>query len=170
MNNFYDIKAVNSRKEEVSMNAYKGKPLLIVNVASNCVFSKQYKLLEEIYQKYKGRGLNVLAFPSNDHGNQEPGSLDEIINFCHSNFNVSFEIFNKIHTVGIRRHPLFSWLVNHSEDQRDIKWNFEKFIISRDGKLVQRFESTVRPTNPKITSLIENLIKDNGAQKYDGRV
>lgn len=154
----YNIKVVNSNMEIKSLESYHGKVLFIVNVASNCLFTKQYKNLEDLNQRYKDRGLKILAFPSNDHGQQEPGDIKDIIKSCVSRFNVSFDIFQKTHTIGPNIHPLFSWLVDQSENKQAIKWNFEKFIISRDGKLVGRFDSHINPTNSKVINLIERFL------------
>lgn len=156
----YSIKVKNSNNELIDLESYRGKVLLIVNVASNCLFSKQYKNLEELNQKYKSKGLKILAFPSNDHGQQEPGNIKDIIDSCVSRFNVSFDIFQKTHTTGPAIHPLFSWLVEQSENKQGIKWNFEKFIISRDGKLVGRFDSHIKPSNAKVIILIERLLAE----------
>jgi glutathione peroxidase len=140
----------------VSLGAYRGKVLLIVNVASKCGFTPQYKELESVYEKYKDQGLVVLGFPCNQFGAQEPGSNDEIKQFCSSKYNVTFPLFDKIDVNGPNRHPLYTTLAgNDSPYPGDIKWNFSKFLVGRDGKILKRFESRVVPNSPEVTQAIE---------------
>lgn len=142
--------------KDVKLSDYKGKVLLIVNVASKCGFTKQYSGLQEIYEKYKDKGLEVLGFPCNDFGGQEPGSNEEITEFCSLNFNVTFPMFDKVKVIGEDKHPLFEILTNNSvTGKANIKWNFEKFIIDKEGNIVDRFSSITTPESNKITSLIE---------------
>jgi len=141
---------------EVKLSDYKGKVLLIVNVASKCGFTSQYAALQKIYEKYKNQGLEVLGFPSNDFGSQEPGTNAEIKNFCTLNFGVTFPMFDKVRVKGNEKSPLFDLLTNNSvTGKSSIKWNFEKFIIDKEGNIVDRFRSTTKPDSKKITSLIE---------------
>ena len=140
----------------VSLGAYRGKVLLIVNVASKCGFTPQYKELESVYEKYKDQGLVVLGFPCNQFGGQEPGSNDEIKQFCSSKFNVTFPLFDKIDVNGPNRHPLYNTLAGKdSPYPGDIKWNFSKFLVGRDGTILKRFESRVVPNSPEVTQAIE---------------
>jgi glutathione peroxidase len=142
--------------KEVSLNAYRGKVLLIVNVASHCGFTPQYKELEAVYEKYKDNGFVVLGFPCNQFGAQEPGTNEEIKQFCSSKFNVTFPLFDKIEVNGPNRHPLYGSLAGKdSPYPGDIKWNFSKFLISRDGKILKRFESRVVPNSPEVTQAID---------------
>jgi glutathione peroxidase len=142
--------------QETSLKAYSGKVLLIVNVASHCGFTPQYKELEAVYEKYKDKGLVVLGFPCNQFGGQEPGTDEEIKQFCSSKYNVTFPLFDKIDVNGPKRHPLYNELAGKdSPYPGDIKWNFSKFLIGRDGKILKRFESKVVPNSPEVTQAIE---------------
>jgi glutathione peroxidase len=142
--------------KQTTLDAYKGKVLLIVNVASRCGFTPQYKELESIYEKYKDRGFVVLGFPCNQFGSQEPGTDAEIKEFCSSKYNVTFPLFDKIEVNGPNRHPLYTSLAGKdSPYPGDIKWNFSKFLISRDGKIIKRYDSKVVPDSPEVTAAIE---------------
>lgn len=154
--NVYDIKVQDINKKEINLSEYKGKVLLIVNVASKCGFTKQYSGLQKIYDEYKDQGFEILGFPCNDFGGQEPGSNEEIAEFCSLNFGVNFPMFDKVKVLGDDKHPLFEMLTNNEKTGKsDIKWNFEKFIIDKEGNLVDRFRSMTKPEGEKITSLIE---------------
>ena len=158
--NVYDISVKDIKQNEVKLSDYKGKVLLIVNVASKCGFTKQYDGLQEIYEKYKDQGLVVLGFPCNDFGGQEPGTNEEIAEFCSLNFNVTFPMFDKVKVLGDDKHPLFDILTNNSKTGKsDIKWNFEKFIIDKEGNVVDRFRSITKPEGKKITSIIEEELR-----------
>jgi len=142
--------------KQTTLDAYKGKVLLIVNVASRCGFTPQYKELESIYEKYKDKGFVVLGFPCNQFGSQEPGTDAEIKEFCSSKYNVTFPLFDKIEVNGPNRHPLYTSLAGKdSPYPGDIKWNFSKFLISRDGKIIKRYDSKVVPDSPEVTAAIE---------------
>jgi glutathione peroxidase len=142
--------------KETSLEAYKGKVLLIVNVASRCGFTPQYKELQAVYEKYKDKGFVVLGFPCNQFGGQEPGTDAEIKEFCSSKYNVTFPLFDKIDVNGANRHPLYTTLAGKdSPYPGDIKWNFSKFLVGRDGKILKRFESKVVPDSPEVTQAIE---------------
>jgi glutathione peroxidase len=142
--------------KQASLKPYHGKVLLIVNVASRCGFTPQYKELEAVYEKYKDKGFVVLGFPCNQFGGQEPGTDEEIKQFCSSKFNVTFPLFDKIEVNGPNRHPLYASLAGKdSPYPGDIKWNFSKFLISRDGKILKRFESNVVPDSAAVTQAIE---------------
>ena len=139
-----------------SMKAYDGKVLLIVNVASHCGFTPQYKALETVYEKYKDKGFAVLGFPCNQFGAQEPGSNDEIKQFCSSKYNVTFPMFDKIEVNGPNRHPLYVELAGqNSPFPGEIKWNFTKFLVGRDGKILKRFDSRTTPDSPEVLAAIE---------------
>lgn len=139
-----------------SLKPYEGKVLLIVNVASHCGFTPQYQKLEAVYEKYKAKGLVVLGFPCNQFGAQEPGTDAEIKEFCSSKYNVTFPLYDKIEVNGPNRHPLYVALAGKdSPYPGDIKWNFSKFLIGRDGKILKRFESRVVPDSPEVTQAIE---------------
>lgn len=154
--NIYEYTVKDINKNEVKLSDYKGKVLLIVNVASKCGFTKQYDGLQEIYEKYKDQGFEVLGFPCNDFGGQEPGSNEEIAEFCSLNFSVSFPMFDKVKVLGDEKDPLFEALTNNRvTGKSNIKWNFEKFIIDKEGNVVDRFRSITKPEGKKIASLIE---------------
>ncbi|MFC2094727.1 glutathione peroxidase [Bacteroidota bacterium] len=154
--NISDISVKDIELIEVKLSKYKGKVLLIVNVASKCGFTSQYAGLQKIYEKYKEQGFEVLGFPCNDFGGQEPGTNEEIKNFCSLNYDVTFPMFDKVHVKGNAKAPLFELLTNNSVTGKSaIKWNFEKFIIDKEGNVVDRFRSTTKPGSKKITSLIE---------------
>lgn len=144
--------------DDVDLSTYKGDVLLIVNVASKCGLTPQYEQLEDVYTKYKGKGLKVLGFPANEFGKQEPGSDAEIKEFCTSKFNVDFPMFSKIVVKGDGIHPLYAFLTAQAtepEGAGDIQWNFEKFLVDRDGKVVKRFSPRVKPDAPEVIEAIE---------------
>jgi len=145
--------------KETPLNAYKGKVLLIVNVASKCGLTPQYKALEEVYQKYKDKGLVVLGFPCNQFAGQEPGTNEEIKQFCSSQYHVTFPLFDKIEVNGPNRHPLYVALAGKdSPFPGDIKWNFGKFLISKNGEILKRFEPKTTPDAPEVTQAIEGAL------------
>jgi glutathione peroxidase len=159
-NNISTITVKDIIGKEVKLSDYKGKVLLIVNVASYCGFTKQYSGLEEIYKKYKEKGFEILAFPCNQFGEQEPGSNEEIKNFCSSKFDVTFKLFDKVDVNGKNKSPLYSILTdNEVTVKSDIKWNFEKFLIDKNGNVVARYLSKVEPTSVELTSAIEKELK-----------
>lgn len=146
-------------QKDTTLGTYKGKVLLIVNVASKCGFTKQYAGLETLYGKYKDKGLVILGFPCNQFGGQEPGTNEEIKKFCSTKFNVTFPLFDKIEVNGPNRHPLYTALAGKdSAFSGDIKWNFNKFLVGRDGKLIQRFESKAAPESPELIAAIESAL------------
>lgn len=137
---------------------YKGEVLLIVNTASRCGYTKQYKTLEQLHETYKGKGLRVLAFPANNFGAQEPGTNAEIKDFCETTFGVSFDMFAKISVKGDDMHPLYRYLTTQAGFNGDIKWNFNKFVVDRTGRVVARFDSNVDPMSATMTELVEKLV------------
>jgi glutathione peroxidase len=143
-----------------SLADYRGKALLVVNTASECGFTPQYADLQEVYAKYKDRGLEVLAFPSNDFGAQEPGTPEEIRAFVDKKFNVEFEMFDKVVIKGDEKSPLYKTLTEETAEgiKGDVKWNFTKFLVDPQGHVVQRFESPVSPTDPQVTAAIEKVL------------
>ena len=160
MDNINDITVLDMNNKEVNLSDYNGKVLLIVNVASECGYTKQYAGLQEVYKKYKPQGFEILAFPCNDFGGQEPGSNEQIQNFCSSKFGVTFKLFDKIKVLGDDKSPLYEKLINNSVTEKgDVKWNFEKFLISKDGKIVGRYRSKVEPTNKELIAAIESELK-----------
>ena len=132
---------------------FSGKVLLIVNVASYCGFTIQYEDLQTLHERYSEKGLKILAFPCNNFGNQEPDSLDKIQSFCSSKFNVKFEIFDKVNAKGDTTEPYTT--LNKTEPSGDVEWNFEKFLIGKDSKVIARFKSGVKPLDENLVAAIE---------------
>lgn len=160
----YDIKVKTIDGKDTTLSEYKGKVLLIVNVASKCGFTPQYKGLEAIYKKYHDKGFEVLGFPCNQFAHQEPGTAAEIKQFCTSKYDVTFPMFDKIEVNGPNRHPLYVELAGkESPFPGNITWNFNKFLISRDGKIVKRFDSKITPESTEVTQAIENAIETKQA-------
>ena len=160
MDNINDITVLDMNNKKVKLSDYNGKVLMIVNVASECGYTRQYSGLEEIYKEYNSKGFEILAFPCNDFGGQEPGSNEQIQNFCSSKFGVTFKLFDKIKVLGKNKSPLYERLINNSITEKgDIKWNFEKFLISKEGKIVGRYLSKVEPTNKELIAAIEGELK-----------
>ena len=160
MKTIYDFKVKTINDEETTLERYKGKVLLIVNVASKCGFTPQYEGLEALYKKYKDQGLVVLGFPCNQFGSQEPGSEAEIKNFCRVNFGVTFPMFSKINVNGDDAHPLYRYLKSEQPGilgSEAIKWNFTKFLVDKEGKVVERFGSSTKPK--ELEEKIEALLK-----------
>lgn len=159
MNNIYEIHIKDSSNKEVSMSKFEGKTLLIVNVASKCGLTPQYKGLQSLYEEYKDRNFVVLGFPCNQFGGQEPGTNSEINNFCEINYSVTFPIFSKIKVNGPDSHPLFKLLKNDKPGifrTESIKWNFTKFLVNSSGKIIDRFSPRVEPKY--IRSEIERIL------------
>jgi glutathione peroxidase len=154
--NLHDIKVKDIDGKDTTLGAYKGKVLLIVNVASKCGYTPQYAGLESLYKKYKDKGLVVLGFPCNQFGKQEPGSNEEIKQFCSSKYNVTFPMFDKIEVNGENRHELYSALAGKdSPFPGDIKWNFNKFLVGKDGKILKRYDSKVTPESAELAKDVE---------------
>lgn len=146
--------------KETSLAAYKGKVVLVVNTASKCGLTPQYEALESIYDKYSSKGLVVLGFPCNDFGNQEPGTAEEIGTFCKTKFDVSFPLMDKVHVKGPEQHPLYAALTGEKGAfPGDVKWNFGKFLIGKDGKPLARFEPPQKPDSPEVTAAIEKALE-----------
>jgi glutathione peroxidase len=155
----YDIAVKDIDGKPATLSAYKGKVILIVNVASHCGFTPQYKALEATYNKYAGQGFVILGFPCNQFGEQEPGTDEEIKQFCTSKYFITFPMFDKIEVNGANRHPLYELLAGKdSPFPGDITWNFNKFLIGKDGKILNRFDSKITPDSPEITAAIEGAI------------
>ena len=155
----YDFNAIDIDGNPVSLGDYRGKALLIVNVASKCGFTPQYTGLEKLWQDYRDRGLVVLGFPCDQFGHQEPGNEAEIKNFCSLNYEVSFPMFAKIDVNGDQAHPLWQWLKKEKGGLLGlgvIKWNFSKFLVDRNGKVVERYAPTAEPAS--LTDDIETVL------------
>lgn len=159
MKNIYDFTVTNNKGESVPLLNYQNKVLLIVNTASACGFTPQYAGLEQLYKQYKAQGLEVLAFPCNQFGKQEQGNAEEIKGFCDLNFNISFDLFNKVDVNGENADPLYDYLTEQAKGilgSKRIKWNFTKFLINRQGKVVKRYATLTKPEN--ISADIEKLL------------
>ena len=194
----YDFKVKNDVGQDVSLSDYKGKVLLIVNTATRCGFTPQYKELEALYEKYRSEGLEILDFPCNQFGQQAPGTIQEIHQFCSANFDIQFPQFDKIEVNGANEHPLYTWLKTQKgfsgfdvNDQRgkmmdgmlrkqdadydkksDIKWNFTKFLVSRDGRVLKRYEPTDQMTDIKadicmeVNPVLSSIMARRSIRKY----
>ena len=157
MTSIYDIKINSLQGKTINLKDFEGKHILFVNVASKCGFTPQYKGLEELHQKYKDK-LVVIGVPCNQFGSQEPGSSEEIQEFCEVNYGVSFLITEKIDVKGQNQHPLYSWLTNkdfNSKKSSSVKWNFQKYLVDNNGKLIDYYFSITKPTSSKITKHIK---------------
>jgi glutathione peroxidase len=140
------------------LSSFKGKVVLLVNVASKCGYTPQYAGLEKLYETYKNKGFVIVGVPANNFGAQEPGSNEEIKTFCSRNYNVTFPMMSKVSVKGADTTPLYQYLTDKSTNPKtggDIKWNFTKFLVSRDGKILKRFESKVKPDAPEVTQAID---------------
>ncbi len=152
--------------QPVDLSVYSGKVVLVINVASHCGFTKQYKQLQAVYDKYKDRGLVVLGFPCNQFGQQEPGSDAEIKTFCENRFSVTFPMFSKIDVNGENALPLYRFLTSSEapiSDKGPVKWNFEKFLFNRKGDLIGRYRSAVEPDNAELIAAIETALAEHTA-------
>ena len=154
-NTVTDIAVKTMDGKEKQLSDYAGNVLLLVNVASYCGYTSQYAGLERLNQKYRDAGLRILGFPCNDFGAQEPGSNDEIVQFCSKNYGVTFELFDKLRAKGSEKHPLYARLTTAVEPTGDVAWNFEKFLVSKQGEVVARFKSSVTPDSPELIAAIE---------------
>ena len=162
MTSLHDFQVKTIDGQNKSLRDYAGHPLLVVNVASRCGLTPQYTALEALYQRFKGRGFTVLGFPCNDFGAQEPGTEAEIKTFCESKYNVTFPLFSKLHVKGSERAPLYEFLTSQAtapDGPGDIAWNFAKFLIGSDGRVLARFNPQTAPDAPDVISAIEAATK-----------
>tara|TARA_B100000700_G_C14427339_1_gene570972 strand:- start:41 stop:520 length:480 start_codon:yes stop_codon:yes gene_type:complete len=139
-----------------SLGDYQGQVILIVNVASRCGFTKQYSGLQELQNTYGERGFQVIGFPCNDFGAQEPGNLEEIKDFCSTTYQATFTLFDKVHAKGSTTEPYTT--LNKSDPAGDVEWNFEKFLVDKNGVVIERFKSAIEPSNPELIRSIENAL------------
>jgi glutathione peroxidase len=151
----YNLSVKTIDDQEQKLDQYAGKVLLIVNVASYCGYTSQYRGLEQLYQKYRQRGLEVLGFPCNDYGTQEPGSNEQIKTFCETRYGVTFPLFDKLHAIGSQKHPLYAYLTRESKPSGEVSWNFEKFLIDKQGRCIGRFKSSVTPESSELLTAIK---------------
>ena len=157
----HDFKMKTIDGQTKALSDYRGKILMVVNVASFCGYSPQYKDLEAVYRKYKDKGFTILAFPANNFGEQEPGSDLEIKSFCSTTYDVTFDLFSKISVRGDDQHPLYRYITNDSPFPGDVKWNFQKYLVDGNGTFVAMFPSKTKPTDPAVLERIESLLKKN---------
>ena len=152
---FFDLSINSIDNEMINLSEYKGKIVLLVNVASKCGFTKQYTDLQILHDKYKEKGFIVIGVPSNQFGGQEPGSNEEIKNFCETNFNITFPITDKFDVKGENAHGLYKWAKENHGNSTVPKWNFHKILINKEGKIQDTFSSFITPLSDKITKKIE---------------
>ena len=154
----FDFKINTIDGDELNLSTYKGKTVLIVNVASNCGFTKQYDDLQNLYDTYSEKGLVILGIPSNQFGGQEPGSENEIKDFCETNFNITFPMTSKYDVKGENAHPIFLWAKKSFGNSTVPKWNFHKILVNKHGKIVDTFASFTNPRSNKIIKKIEDIL------------
>ena len=155
---FYDFTVKDITGKDYPLSQLKGKKVLVVNTASKCGFTPQYEGLQELYETYGGDDFMIIGFPANNFAKQEPGSNEEIANFCQINYGVTFPMMSKISVKGDDRHPLYTWLTSKSEngvEDSKVSWNFQKYMIDEEGQLVGHFASTVKPDSKKLVAWIE---------------
>lgn len=151
----YDFKMDNIDGKATPLAQYKGKVVLVVNTASKCGLTPQYEGLEALYRKYKDKGFVILGFPANNFNGQEPGTNAEIKEFCTGKYEVTFPMFSKISVKGDDQHPLYKWLIEQTDKEKQVQWNFEKFLIAKDGTAAGRFAPQTKPDDPKLIAAIE---------------
>jgi glutathione peroxidase len=154
----YDFTLNDIDGKPVNLGQYKGKVLLVVNTASFCGNTPQYTDLESLYEHYRDKGFEVLAFPANNFGQQEPGTNEEIKGFCLTKYSVSFPLFSKISVKGDDKHPLYRYLTEHSPFPGEVEWNFQKYLVDRSGHVVARFPHRMKPSSPEITKEVERAL------------
>ncbi len=155
---FFDFEIKDINNDKLDLSIYKNKTVLLVNVASNCGFTKQYSDLQELYDRYKDKGFLVLGVPSNQFGGQEPGTNNEIKDFCETNFNITFPMTSKYEVKGKNAHPIFIWAKENFGKSAIPKWNFHKILINKNGKIENTFSSFTKPMSDKIISNIEEIL------------
>ena len=155
----HEFKMKDIEGKEVELSEYKGKVLLVVNVASECGATPQYKQLQALQDKYSEKGLVVVGVPCNQFGGQEPGTEKDIQKFCTDKYKVTFPMMSKVDVNGEKQAPLYKFLKTHAESKDDVKWNFEKFVISKDGSVVGRFGTKTKPDADEVVSVIESELK-----------
>lgn len=154
----YDFTIDDIDGKPVSLGQYKGKVLLVVNTASFCGNTPQYSDLETMYEKYQAKGFEILAFPANNFGQQEPGTNAEIKGFCLTKYSVSFPLFSKISVKGSDKHPLYQYLTEQSPFPGEVEWNFQKYLVDRSGNVVGRFHHRTKPLSPEIVNEVERVL------------
>jgi len=161
-NSVYDFTVNDIDGKPVKLSSYRGKVLLIVNTASECGFTPQYEGLQKLYELYRERGLRILAFPANDFGRQEPGTNAMIKEFCSAKFHTTFDLFEKIVVKGKSQHPLYRFITVDSPFSGEVKWNFQKYLVDRSGKIAGRYLSAVEPMSAEFRTELEKLLAAHG--------
>jgi glutathione peroxidase len=160
MTTFFDFSLKTLRGTQLNLKDLEGKVTLVVNVASACGYTPQYKGLEKLHEELSPQGLVIAGFPSNDFGAQEPGADTEIEQFCTTQFGVKFPMFSKIPVKGASKHPLYEWLTTSSTPPGEVRWNFEKFLINKDGQVIGRYPSSVAPESSELRAAIEKALAE----------
>jgi glutathione peroxidase len=158
----YDFTLKDSKGRDVKLDEFRGRVVMLVNVASKCGYTPQYEGLQKIYERYREQGFTILGFPANNFGAQEPGTNEEIQEFCRINYGVTFPVFSKISVKGDDKHPLYKYLTERETNPEfagEIKWNFNKFLVGRDGRILARFDSGDKPEDAKVTQAIEQALR-----------
>jgi len=159
--NALNFKMKDIQDKEVDLADYKGKVVLMVNVASKCGYTPQYDGLQKLHSQFKDQGFSVIGFPCNNFGAQEPGSHSEILSFCKENYGVTFPMMGKIDVKGDQQAPLYKYLTTHPDHGGDVRWNFEKFLVDKKGNVIGHYKSGVSPSDPKLKSAIEKALKNS---------
>lgn len=157
----FEVRTNDGKKQSLAL--YKGKVVLVVNTASRCGLTPQYEGLESLYEKYRAQGFEILAFPANDFLGQEPGTDEEIREFCSTKYSVTFPLFAKVHVKGKEQAPLYQWLTKDSGFAGDIEWNFAKFLVGPDGKVIARFPPKTKPLDASVTAAIDSALAANAS-------
>ena len=152
----FSMKTIDGKPQPLS--AFKGKVLMVINTASECGYTPQYETLEKLYETYKDKGFRILAFPANNFGEQEPGTNAEIKTFCSSKYHTTFDLFEKISVKGKDQHPLYQYITQRSPFKGDVKWNFQKYLVDRKGKIVNRYLSAVDPMSEEVRRDVESFL------------
>jgi glutathione peroxidase len=154
----YDFTLNDIDGKPVSLDQFRGKVLLLVNTASFCGNTPQYADLEKMYEQYREKGFEILAFPANNFGQQEPGTNEEIKTFCHTKYSLSFPLFSKISVKGDNKHPLYRYLTEQSPFSGEVEWNFQKYLIDRSGKIIARYHHRTKPSAPEVVQDVERVL------------
>jgi glutathione peroxidase len=154
----YDYMLNDIDGKPVSLDQFRGKVLLLVNTASFCGNTPQYADLEKMYEQYREKGFEILAFPANNFGQQEPGTNEEIKTFCHTKYSLSFPLFSKISVKGDNKHPLYRYLTEQSPFPGEVEWNFQKYLIDRSGKIIARYHHRTKPSAPEVVQDVERVL------------
>ena len=154
----YDFTLDDIDGKPISLDQFRGKVLLLVNTASYCGNTPQYTDLEKMYEQYREKGLEILAFPANNFGQQEPGTNEEIKTFCHTKYSLSFPLFSKISVKGNDKHPLYRYLTEQSPFPGEVEWNFQKYLVDRSGKIIARYHHRTRPLAPEVVQDVERVL------------